>query len=153
MGEVADLPYATSTFPVRHARWSIRAEGSWLRTTMKGLASWPSSRRSVVRSETERRTRVLGSQVSLLLPLVLRFGSLHPDVILQLAPGLDPIRGPRCVECKTIEIDHKFLEVFNVAVCNTCKKAVPDKYSLLTKSECREDYLLTDRACGVSCDQ
>jgi DNA-repair protein complementing XP-A cells len=29
-------------------------------------------------------------------------------------------------------------------VCNKCKNEKPEKYSLLTKTECKEDYLLTD---------
>ncbi|CED84974.1 DNA excision repair protein XPA/XPAC/RAD14 [Phaffia rhodozyma] len=59
-------------------------------------------------------------------------------------PGLDPEASPRCMKCGTIEIERRFMDVFGVAVCNTCKKADPDKFSLLTKTECKEDYLLTD---------
>lgn len=33
---------------------------------------------------------------------------------------------------------------FYVFVCPKCKKDRPDEYSLLTKTECREDYLLTN---------
>ena len=36
------------------------------------------------------------------------------------------------------------MDVFGVPVCNSCKRKNEDKYSLLTKSECKEDYLLTD---------
>lgn len=43
-----------------------------------------------------------------------------------------------------MEIDHQFDKVFEVRVCNKCKKLYPEKYSLLTKTECKEDYLLTD---------
>ena len=42
------------------------------------------------------------------------------------------------------DIDWKWEEIFKCAVCNTCKDKFPDKYSLLTKTEAREDYLLTD---------
>ena len=33
---------------------------------------------------------------------------------------------------------------FNVRACRKCIKALPEKYSLLTKTECKEDYLLTE---------
>jgi DNA-repair protein complementing XP-A cells len=50
-----------------------------------------------------------------------------------------------CFECKSPEIDFKWKDVFKCRVCEKCKKEKPDKYSLLTKTEAREDYLLTDR--------
>ncbi|KAI1281568.1 XPA protein C-terminus-domain-containing protein [Xylaria sp. FL0933] len=50
----------------------------------------------------------------------------------------------KCRECGTLEIDFVWEEVFACAVCNACKEKFPEKYSLLTKTECREDYLLTD---------
>ncbi|RMZ91495.1 hypothetical protein DV736_g1272, partial [Chaetothyriales sp. CBS 134916] len=53
-------------------------------------------------------------------------------------------RTSRCRECDTLEVDWKWVEVFRLAVCNSCKDKHPDKYSLLTKSEAREDYLLTE---------
>ncbi|KAF3906065.1 hypothetical protein ABW21_db0207543 [Orbilia brochopaga] len=52
--------------------------------------------------------------------------------------------GKLCFECESPELDWKFLEVFGTRVCGKCKEKLPDKYSLLTKTECREDYLLTD---------
>jgi len=57
--------------------------------------------------------------------------------------GLRDIEG-KCRECKSLEIDWKWQDVFGVGVCNACKDKFPDKYSLLTKTEAREDYLLTD---------
>lgn len=51
----------------------------------------------------------------------------------------------RCRECRSVEIDFVWEEVFGCAVCNTCKEKYPEKYSLLTKTECKDDYLLTDR--------
>ncbi|KAH6620611.1 XPA protein C-terminus-domain-containing protein [Chaetomium sp. MPI-SDFR-AT-0129] len=50
----------------------------------------------------------------------------------------------RCRECQSVEIDFVWEEVFGCVVCNTCKEKYPEKYSLLTKTECKEDYLLTD---------
>jgi DNA-repair protein complementing XP-A cells len=50
----------------------------------------------------------------------------------------------RCRECGSLEIDWSWQEIFGCCVCNPCKEKLPDKYSLLTKTEAREDYLLTD---------
>ena len=52
--------------------------------------------------------------------------------------------GKLCRECGNIEIDWKWEEVFGCAVCKGCKEKLPEKYSLLTKTEAKEDYLLTD---------
>ncbi|KAJ9616914.1 DNA repair protein rad14 [Cladophialophora chaetospira] len=49
-----------------------------------------------------------------------------------------------CRECGTLEVDWKWLDIFNLAVCNACKDKFPEKYSLLTKTEAKEDYLLTE---------
>ncbi|KAI0343946.1 hypothetical protein BDW22DRAFT_1328044 [Trametopsis cervina] len=57
---------------------------------------------------------------------------------------LDPALNPKCKECGTIDIDQTYRKVFKCLVCNACKNAKPEKYSLLTKTECKEDYLLTD---------
>ncbi|KAI1329285.1 DNA repair protein [Xylariaceae sp. FL0255] len=50
----------------------------------------------------------------------------------------------KCRECGSLEIDFVWEEVFACAVCGACKEKYPEKYSLLTKTECREDYLLTE---------
>lgn len=50
----------------------------------------------------------------------------------------------KCRECASPEIDFVWVEVFRIYVCAACKERHPDKYSLLTKTECREDYLLTE---------
>ncbi|KAI0067828.1 hypothetical protein BV25DRAFT_1794358 [Artomyces pyxidatus] len=57
---------------------------------------------------------------------------------------LDPSRNPKCEECGSIDLDHTYRKVFRCLVCNKCKNEKPEKYSLLTKTECKEDYLLTD---------
>ncbi|KAI0094577.1 hypothetical protein BDY19DRAFT_1052395 [Irpex rosettiformis] len=54
---------------------------------------------------------------------------------------LDPDQNPKCRECGTIDIDHMFRKVFGCSVCNPCKNAKPEKYSLLTKTECKEFFL------------
>lgn len=64
-------------------------------------------------------------------------------------PGLSVLDDERskvkCRECGSIEIDWKWEEMLKCCVCNACKEKYPEKYSLLTKTEAREDYLLTDR--------
>jgi len=63
-------------------------------------------------------------------------------------PGLSVLKKEEkdqvCRECGSLEIDWKWADVFGCAVCNGCKEAMAEKYSLLTKTEAKEDYLLTD---------
>ncbi|KAG8163107.1 hypothetical protein KVR01_007585 [Diaporthe batatas] len=63
-------------------------------------------------------------------------------------PGLsaiaDKAERKKCRECGSLEIDWAWEEVFGCCVCGGCKEKFPEKYSLLTKTECREDYLITD---------
>jgi DNA-repair protein complementing XP-A cells len=49
-----------------------------------------------------------------------------------------------CRECQSLEIDWTWAEVLRCYVCHTCKEKLPEKYSLLTKTEAKTDYLLTD---------
>lgn len=66
-------------------------------------------------------------------------------------PGLSAIADKeerkKCRECGSLEIDWVWEETFGCAVCGACKEKLPEKYSLLTKTECREDYLITDGWC------
>ncbi|KAJ6130902.1 DNA binding domain [Penicillium capsulatum] len=50
-----------------------------------------------------------------------------------------------CRECGSLEIDWKWEEELHCRICHGCKEKYPEKYSLLTKTEAKEDYLLTDR--------
>ncbi|KAG6005000.1 hypothetical protein E4U21_000573 [Claviceps maximensis] len=63
-------------------------------------------------------------------------------------PGLsvleDESTRKKCRDCRSLEIDFVWDEVFRVSVCHKCKEKYPEKYSLLTKTECKQDYLLTD---------
>ncbi|EMD41663.1 hypothetical protein CERSUDRAFT_41645 [Gelatoporia subvermispora B] len=61
-----------------------------------------------------------------------------------LAIFLDPKLNSKCNECQSLDIDPTYKKVFGCLVCNKCKNEKPEKYSLLTKTECKEDYLLTD---------
>ncbi|KAI0034944.1 hypothetical protein K488DRAFT_76953 [Vararia minispora EC-137] len=57
---------------------------------------------------------------------------------------LDPRMNPKCAECGSTDIDQTYKKVFRCLVCKKCKEEKVEKYSLLTKTECKEDYLLTD---------
>ncbi|OGE56872.1 hypothetical protein PENARI_c002G00476 [Penicillium arizonense] len=63
-------------------------------------------------------------------------------------PGLsvldDKSKQKKCRECGSIEIDWKWEEELKCCICHSCKEKHPEKYSLLTKTEAKEDYLLTD---------
>ncbi len=62
-------------------------------------------------------------------------------------PGisLDLQTRPTCENCGSPEIvDHPFKRVFGIMVCKKCEREKPEIYSLLTKTEVKEDYLLTD---------
>ncbi|KAK5129795.1 hypothetical protein LTR08_002815 [Meristemomyces frigidus] len=50
----------------------------------------------------------------------------------------------KCRECGSLEIDWQWEELLRCCVCHTCKEKCPERYSLLTKTEAKEDYLLTD---------
>lgn len=58
--------------------------------------------------------------------------------------SINPSENPQCVECQSFDIDAQFKEVFDTLVCRACKKKLPEKYSLLTKTEVKNDYLLTE---------
>lgn len=64
-------------------------------------------------------------------------------------PGLsvldDKNKQKTCRECGSLEIDWKWEEMLRCSICHACKDKYPEKYSLLTKTEAKEDYLLTDR--------
>ncbi|KAK9727626.1 DNA repair protein rad14 [Basidiobolus ranarum] len=67
-----------------------------------------------------------------------------PKLIPELDLSLNPEENPKCKECGSIELDPIFLTIFNLHVCSKCKEEFPDKFSLITKTEAKEDYLLTD---------
>ncbi|KAI9342771.1 hydrophilic protein [Zopfochytrium polystomum] len=59
--------------------------------------------------------------------------------------ALDPTDGNnKCVECLSVDLDTSYWRYFKVLVCRSCKEKFKEKYSLLTKTECKEDYLLTE---------
>ncbi|KAE8354586.1 XPA protein C-terminus-domain-containing protein [Aspergillus coremiiformis] len=56
----------------------------------------------------------------------------------------DRSKQKKCRECDGIELDWKWEQDLRCCVCHACKEKYPEKYSLLTKTEAKEDYLLTD---------
>ncbi|KAI0462038.1 hypothetical protein LJB42_004643 [Komagataella kurtzmanii] len=65
-------------------------------------------------------------------------------IVHEPAPPVDREAAPKCFECGSIELDQQLWTIFKCRVCRRCKDQKPEKYSLLTKTECKEDYLLTD---------
>ncbi|KAJ3067851.1 hypothetical protein HDU98_008954 [Podochytrium sp. JEL0797] len=49
-----------------------------------------------------------------------------------------------CTECQSVDLCVDLYHHYKVTVCRKCRDEFKDKYALLTKTECREDYLLTD---------
>lgn len=62
------------------------------------------------------------------------------------AVSMDRRQNPKCAHCASLDVEVTIRDNFGVLVCHKCKEARPDEYSLLTKTECKEDYLLTDRS-------
>ncbi|KAF8446185.1 hypothetical protein L210DRAFT_3610689 [Boletus edulis BED1] len=57
---------------------------------------------------------------------------------------LDPSLNPKCKECNMVDIDYTFKKIFGCLVCNKCKDQYPEKYNLLTKTECKEVFVLAE---------
>ncbi|KAL1739180.1 hypothetical protein HDZ31DRAFT_25542, partial [Schizophyllum fasciatum] len=57
---------------------------------------------------------------------------------LEPAVFLDKGKNPQCGECGSIDVDQTFRKVFGCLVCKKCQNEKPEKYSLLTKTECKE---------------
>lgn len=49
-----------------------------------------------------------------------------------------------CMECHSGFIESLLLKQFKVNVCDECRKTHEEKYSLATKTEAKQEYLLTD---------
>ncbi|KAG7927405.1 hypothetical protein KL925_002776 [Ogataea polymorpha] len=64
--------------------------------------------------------------------------------LVEPAPPLDLANAPKCFECGSVELDRNLLQTFGCRVCKSCENKYPEKYSLLTKTECKEDYFLTE---------
>lgn len=69
---------------------------------------------------------------------------IHERLREGMEPGINLADAVICQECGSREVDEQFRAVFHILVCRGCQKRYPEKYSLLTKTEVKEDYLLTD---------
>lgn len=68
----------------------------------------------------------------------------QPEPESNVGTGKMPTIGIGCEICSSIDLDFKMEEHYGVQVCLKCVKDEPDKYSLLTKTEVKADYLLTE---------
>lgn len=68
-----------------------------------------------------------------------RAGPFEPGI-----SGIDRQKKEGCRECGGLEIDWQWVDVFGCRVCAVCRDKMAERYSLLTKTEAKEDYLLTD---------
>jgi len=74
-----------------------------------------------------------------------RTGPYEPGLsVLDGNSGIPVQAQKKCRECGAREIDWLWDEELRCQVCNSCKDAHPEKYSLLTKTEAKDDYLLTE---------
>ena len=64
-------------------------------------------------------------------------GSPH-DRLWTLAIYLDANRNPKCHDCGSVDIDQMYRKIFKCLVCDKCRNEKVEKYSLLTKTECKE---------------
>ncbi|KAJ1922289.1 DNA repair protein rad14 [Mycoemilia scoparia] len=71
-------------------------------------------------------------------------GIKQQEIPENLPHYINPDDNPKCRECKSIDVDARYLNIYGISVCSKCKEEYPEKYSLLTKTEVKEDYLLTD---------
>ncbi len=49
-----------------------------------------------------------------------------------------------CSKCQSINILSNYYNYFHVSICKSCKDNHMEEYSLLTKTEVKQDYLLTE---------
>jgi len=57
-------------------------------------------------------------------------------------PPVDPPKST-CAECPSTKLNVTWLEKFGVKVCNKCRYSLPN-YDLITKTQAKTDYLLTE---------
>lgn len=112
-----------------YRRWSIRKEVFLLRTAERWM-----------KSVSGRRSRGKGKERDEIRSLVcarLCFTSSVADHCI-LAIALDSAQSLKCRECDSLDIDHQLRKVFKCLVCKKCQNDKPERYSLLTKTECKE---------------
>lgn len=142
---------STDDDPHNRAMWTGRGKEEEKPANMT-LAEW--ERERIRKKLRENRTGIYEPGISILNEvdgrdeeeqalLAVAEGQEGEEFKGKYGDGLRDVKG-KCRECGTLEIDWKWQDVFEIGICNACKDKLPDKYSLLTKTEAREDYLLTD---------
>lgn len=53
-------------------------------------------------------------------------------------------RNEKCIHCNSIELDGFLKSSFFLNVCENCRQVHSDRYSLITKTTAREEFLLTE---------
>ncbi|KAF2474342.1 DNA repair protein [Lindgomyces ingoldianus] len=133
--------------PHNKAMWSGRGKEEEQKPEGMTLAEW--ERERVRRKLRENRAGVYEPGISILNADDGREDELAEGTASgeefkgKYNDGLRDIPG-KCRECRSLEVDWKWADVFSISICAACREKYPDKYSLLTKTEAREDYLLTD---------
>lgn len=67
---------------------------------------------------------------------------IKPSKFSLIVMSINPDENPRCKECNLMDIDAVFHEIFHVKVCQSCKEKYPEKFSLLTKTEVKEVFVI-----------
>lgn len=86
--------------------------------------------------ERERAMQSLEPRTCCTLISLLRCGPLMQ--VATTAIYLDASRNPKCHDCDSVDLDQMYRKVFRCLVCNKCRNEKVEKYSLLTKTECKE---------------
>lgn len=76
-----------------------------------------------------------------------RTGPFQPSIHPSSSSSSGPTQQPKCQHCSSPEIDFSLHTQLKCAVCYPCKDKYPERYSLLTKTEVKADYLLTEGEC------
>lgn len=162
--QMRDLPVAQSPKPAKHLQAApelrshhraVDKNGTISTTTntiypkfgIRGVVSWPSktTRRRYREGKAEENPSrsgcgpiPVGFRSTFIAKHLLNARTTCPEIVLPLTEN------PKCRHCTSLTVDQALQEHFKINVCRECRDARPDQYSLLTKTECKEDYLLTE---------
>ncbi|KAI8143727.1 XPA protein C-terminus-domain-containing protein [Fennellomyces sp. T-0311] len=95
----------------------------------------------VEESKEDQLVQARKEQATKLSPFIRSHAQFTPCFV---AISADPSENPKCRDCQSMDVDPIFYQVFKISVCPACKEKYPERYSLITKTEAKEDYLLTD---------
>lgn len=110
---------------------------------VNGIGAGVTSRRSQRALDSKNSTQNPLAGVYLQVPQAAKVVTYsHTD--LPPVDIADAENNMKCRHCDSLSLDTELLKHFSYCVCRECKLARPEMYSLLTKTEVRQDYLLTD---------